>query len=109
MDANRIKEVFSDEAFVKSLLELENPAEVQAALKEKGIDLSESKIMEMRDQIAAHIENGTTPDELSLDQLDDVAGGLFITMTVTTMVTIAACTFLAAGGAAAAVTLIRRW
>ncbi len=37
MDENRIKEVFSDEEFVKGLLALEEPAEVQAALKEKGI------------------------------------------------------------------------
>lgn len=32
MNAERIKEAFSDEAFVKSLFELETVAEVQAAL-----------------------------------------------------------------------------
>ena len=42
---SKIKEVFSDEAFVKGLFELESAAEVQAALKEKGIEMTEEEIL----------------------------------------------------------------
>ena len=43
MNMEKMKEVFSDEAFVKSLFELETAAEVQAALKEKGVELTEEE------------------------------------------------------------------
>ena len=80
MDANKIKEVFADQAYVKSLLEMETAAQVQTELKKKGLDLSEKDVMKMRDEIVKHVENGTTPEELSLDQLDDVAGGLVVSV-----------------------------
>ena len=40
MTEERIKEVFSDEEFVKELFSKETPEEAQAMLAEKGIDLS---------------------------------------------------------------------
>ena len=75
MDTNKIKEVFSDEEFVKKLFEMETPAEAQKALKEKGLDFSEKDVMNLRDEIVKHVENGIKPEEMSLDQLDEVAGG----------------------------------
>ena len=75
MDTNKVKEVFSDQEFVKTLFQMETPAEAQKALKEKGLDFSEKDVLRLRDEIVKNIENGTTADELSLDQLDDVAGG----------------------------------
>ena len=78
MNQNHIKEVFSDEVFVKSLLELETPAEVQAALKGKGIDMSESEIISLRDEIVKQAQKISEGGELSADQLDDVAGGAFV-------------------------------
>ena len=39
MNMEKIKEVFADEAFVKSLAAMGNGADVRAALKEKGIEL----------------------------------------------------------------------
>jgi len=91
MDANKIKEIFADQAFAKSLMEMETAAQVQAELKKKGLDLSEKDVMKMRDEIVKHVENGTKPEELSLDQLDDVAGG-----SVTLCVGIAIATFVGA-------------
>ena len=44
MNIERVKEVFADEAFAKSVFELETASEIQAALKEKGIELSEEEI-----------------------------------------------------------------
>ena len=87
MNIEKIKEVFSDEAFVKSLFELESAGEVQAALKEKGVELTEEEILGIRDllgkvesdeisveqleQWAAQVESG----ELSDEMLEQVAGG----------------------------------
>ena len=72
MNEQRMKEVFSDEAFVKSLFALETVEEVQAALKEKGVELSLEEINGIHDRLLVSInENG----ELSLEQLENVAGG----------------------------------
>ena len=109
MNIEKMKEVFSDEAFVKSLFELETVAEVQAALREKGVELSEDEILGVRDlflkveggeisaeQIekwAAQIESG----ELSEELLEQVSGGCL------TLVGAAVVTFLIKAGTAAAV------
>ena len=87
MNMEKMKEVFSDEAFVKNLFGLETAAEVQAALKEKGVELTEEEILGIRDllgkvesdeisveqleQWAAQVESG----ELSDEMLEQVAGG----------------------------------
>ena len=76
-----MKEVFSDEAFVKGLFELDSAAEVQAALKEKGVELTEEEEIlgirellvkvangeiaaEQLEQWAAQAESGELPEEL---------------------------------------------
>jgi hypothetical protein len=72
MDEQRIQEVFSDEEFVQKLFSLETPEEAQAALKEKGVEVSVEELNQLRDFVIANVnENG----ELALDALDDVAGG----------------------------------
>ena len=75
MDTNKIKEIFSDQAFVKKLSEMETAAQVQAELLKKGIELSEQDVLSLRDDIVAHFKSGK---DLSLDALDNVAGGLSI-------------------------------
>ena len=88
MNIKEIKEVFADEAFVKGLFELETAAEVQTALKEKGIELTEEEIFAIREmflkvadgkisaeqleQWAVQAESGELPDEL----LEQVSGGV---------------------------------
>lgn len=92
MDTNKIKEVFSDEAFAKSLFELETATEVQTALMEKGIDMSEDEINAVHELLVklesgeitqtqlelftAQIEEGV----LSEDALKQVAGGCIWTI-----------------------------
>ena len=68
MDQNRIKEVMSDEAFVKELSQLESVEEIQVVFKEKGLDFSIEELNKISDQFASD-------KELSFDQLDEVAGG----------------------------------
>ena len=88
MNMEKMKEIFADEAFVKSLFELESAGEVQAALKEKGVELTEEQILGIRDllgkvesgeisveqleQWAVQAESGELPDEL----LEQVSGGV---------------------------------
>ena len=88
MNMEKIKEVFSDEAFVKNLFELESAGEVQAALKEKGIEFSEEEIISIRDFLLKVEESDITKEqlekwtvqledgELSEEELENVAGGI---------------------------------
>lgn len=68
MNVEKMNEVFSDEAFVKSLFELETAAEVQAALKEKDIELSDEEILGVR-ELLLKVESG----EISAEQLEQWA------------------------------------
>ena len=70
MNEEQLKQVLADESFVASLLDLETPQEVQAALKEKGIDLELADIEAVKRSVE-QAQDG----ELSDDDLEDVAGG----------------------------------
>lgn len=88
MNMKNMKAAFTDETFVKGLFELESVAEVQAALKEKGVEMTEEEILSVRDllvkmesgeitaeqveQWSTQAESGELPDEV----LEQVAGGL---------------------------------
>ena len=72
MDEAKIKEVFSDEAFVNSLMELENVEDVQKALSEKGLDFSPEEIEAIRKGLVGEDE------ELGEDDLENVAGGVSV-------------------------------
>ena len=90
MNMEKIKEVFSDEAFVKNLFELESAGEVQAALKEKGIEFSEEEIISIRDFLLKVEKGDITKEqlekwtvqledgELSEEELENVAGGIVL-------------------------------
>ena len=87
MNMEKLKEVFSEEAFVKALFEMETAAEMQQALSSKGIQLSEEEVAGIRTLFAkvksgeisreqlekwsVQAENG----ELSEEILEQVAGG----------------------------------
>jgi lactobin A/cerein 7B family class IIb bacteriocin len=73
MNEEQIKEIFSDEAFTSSLLELETAEEVQSALSGKGLDLSLDEITNIRSYILATAEQG---GELAEEQLETVTGGI---------------------------------
>ena len=69
MNMEKMKEVLSDEEFVKSLFELETPEEVQAALKKKEIELSTDEICRMRDLFSRYQEGTLTEEEKKVVEL----------------------------------------
>ena len=69
----KFEEVCKDEEFVKSLLALDGPADVKAALEGKGIEMTEEEIIQVRDALVKISEKGG--EELSEDELESAAGG----------------------------------
>ena len=113
MNMDKLKEVFADEAFVEGLLQLESAAEVQEALKEKDIEMTEDDIISLRDIMvkvesgevseeqleswAAQSEEGEIPEEM----LELVSGGV-ITITAVLLGCLATTLKMAAVGVGAA-------
>jgi len=75
VNINRLKEIFSDEAFAKELFAMQSPEDAQAALKTKGVELSIAELEEINNILTAKFSEG---GELSLDDLDDAAGGFTV-------------------------------
>jgi hypothetical protein len=73
MSEQEIREIFSDEAYVSSLLALETPEEAQTSLAEKGIDLSTTEIATLVDSLQKYEQSG---EELSEADLETVTGGI---------------------------------
>ena len=87
MNMEKMKKVFSDEAFVKALFEMETVTEMRQALSSKGIQMSDEEVAGIRDffdkvkrgeisreqleKWSVQAENG----ELSEEMLEQVAGG----------------------------------
>lgn len=69
----KIVEAFQDESFVKRLSTAETPEEAQAALQEKGIEMNMDDVRRLPDELKRMRGNG---DELTEDELEDVAGGM---------------------------------
>jgi hypothetical protein len=69
MNEERIKEVFSDEAFVKELFSKETPEEVQAMLEDKDIELSIDEIVKLKELLEKKVEN---PDAELVELVSDI-------------------------------------
>lgn len=77
MNEERIKEVFSDEAFLKELFSKETPEEVQVLLAEKDIALSIDEIVKLREILEKKLQQAQSGEEISDDDLEEVAGGVY--------------------------------
>ena len=90
MNEERIKEVFSDEEFVKELFSKETPEEAQALLAEKEIDMSIDELVKLKDIVAAKLqaaENGEST-EITEEDLADVAGGVAVLFAIMGLVVV---------------------
>ena len=73
MTEEKLKKVFSNEKFVKRLLEQKSPQDVQELLEEKEIVLSLEELEKIKRLIRMKLE--FTDEELSEDELFAIAGG----------------------------------
>ena len=79
----RIKEVFSDEAFVKQLLEQETPEQVQALLVEKDLEMTTDQICKIKELIEKQLNGDIIMEELSDEDLEEISGGVVGTLIAT--------------------------
>ena len=77
MNEEKIREVFSDEGFVKELFSKETPEEVQALLAANDIELSIDEIVKLREILEKKLQQEENGEEISDDDLEDVSGGVF--------------------------------
>ncbi|MDR3271300.1 MAG: hypothetical protein LBT32_07345 [Peptococcaceae bacterium] len=73
---NKIQELFQDEAFLTKFTTLETFGELKAELAQNGVELSDAELGELGKGIK---EGLSSTDELSAEQLGDVAGGVVLT------------------------------
>lgn len=86
MDQEKLKELFSDEEFVKELLAMEEPEQVQNALEDKGISVTTDEIQKVGEllrkvnsgEISQETLEAAASGELSEEELEEVAGGSII-------------------------------
>lgn len=78
----KVEEVLREEGFAAKLLEMENPADVQAAFAEKGVDFTIEEVVEIGNAIAS----GEATGEISEEDLDSVSGGGIIALVVANIV-----------------------
>lgn len=88
MNLEKVKEVAADQVFMESLFQMETPAEVQEALQEKDIVVTEEELNAIR-ALLIKIDNGEISQEqmeqlqkqaedgeMSEELLEQVSGGL---------------------------------
>jgi bacteriocin-like protein len=79
MNEEQVKELFSDKEFVQTLMAMDTPESIQAALKEKDLDLTLEEIELLNQNLEIAMENG---GELTEEQLAQVSGGSFVVLGV---------------------------
>ncbi len=105
MNEATIREVFSDEVFVRGLFALETPEEVQAAMAGKGLELTVEQVIKIKELIIKKLDTGR---ELSEEELEDVTGGGILVLGLA-LAAASLATGLLAGGLVAGVTVGAGW
>ncbi len=85
----------ADQSLAEKLFAMETPEEVQSLLKAEGLDFTLDEINMLKDALIKTLVKGEN-DELSDEDLEDVAGGLAITAII---LAICACIGVASGAA----------
>ena len=94
MDQARLKEVLSDEEFVKELLTMGTAEQVQDALEDKGISVTTDEIHQAGDllrkaasgEIPKETLEAAANGELSEAELEEVAGGFGVLLALTLII-----------------------
>ncbi len=77
MEEQKIRDIFSDEQFVKELLDLETPEEVKVVLADHDIDVTVDDIMQVK-ELFEKKQNG----EISDEELENVSGGFLLELLI---------------------------
>ena len=73
----KLTELLKDKAFAEEFFKQETAEDAQKFLASKGVDVTIDELNQLRDAIVARLDD-SNGDELSDDQLDNVAGGFAI-------------------------------
>ena len=73
MNKEKVLEILNDQAFATKILEMQTPEQVQAAFKEKGVEISVEEVKVLGEIINKMVEKNTS--KLSPADLDEIAGG----------------------------------
>lgn len=73
MDQEKLTDVLKDKAFAEKIVKLQTSEEVQAAFKEKGIEISAEEVQLLGSVINKMVEKGST--ELSEEDFESISGG----------------------------------
>ena len=76
MNKEKILEILKDQAFATKILEMQTPEQVQAAFKEKGVEISVDEVKVLGEIINKMVEKKTS--KLSPADLEEIAGGFEI-------------------------------
>jgi lactobin A/cerein 7B family class IIb bacteriocin len=77
MNEAHVKELFENQEFVQSILELETPEEVQEALAKENVDISLEEVQQIYNLLSNHVAGD---QELNEEELESVNGGFIIAM-----------------------------
>lgn len=89
MDEAKLKEIFSDKAYVESIAKM-SAEDAAKSLQEKGADVTPEDLMKVHDYVLAHkdeLQNG----ELSEDALAEIAGGSTASQVIPLVCGVLAC------------------
>lgn len=113
MNMEKIKAVFTDEVFIRALFEMETMDQVQTALQEKDVLLTEEEILAVR-EFYVKVERGEISDEqmkqlaeqadrgeISEEMLEQVTGGSITAFMIASIIS-SYIAYVAIGGACAA-------
>lgn len=112
MNEERIKEVFSDEEFVKELFSKETPEEAKALLEEKDVEFTVEEVIKLKEIIVAKLEAAENGEEAELgdEDLEEVSGGVLPLFAVAAAIAPLIILGTVAGGAGIAAAVTRtRW
>lgn len=99
----KLAELLKDEAVAKEFFSQPTAEDAQKFLASKGVEVTLDELNELRQAMVSEVDS----DELSDDQLDNVAGGV----NWKKVAVVAACpsVFIAAGGAKAIAKFMKKW
>ncbi len=104
MNEARIKELFANEEFVKELMEKETPEEAQALFLKHDVDVPVAELKKAYQFLLEH-----EGEELAEEDLENVAGGFGLVVSILIIIGVGAAGGTVGGTAGALINRRARW